>query len=59
MVSVGLVMLPRRISGLPAITLSFGVVVSTSGLLLSDTPGVVPGQTLTVVVLKGGCHAGF
>src|SRR6202035_5027750 len=58
-VSVGVVMLPRRMSGFPAIKLSSPVVVSISGLDFSGAAGAFVGQTCSVVVPGAGCHAPF
>src|SRR4051812_31705439 len=56
---VGTETLPSRMSGLPAIRLSFGVVVSTSAGALEAfaEPGAPFGQIGICVCPAAGCHA--
>ena len=55
---MGLETLPRRTSGVPAIRLSFAVVVSTSAGGLAGAPGAPLGQSGRVRCPGAGCHAG-
>ena len=57
-VSVGSETCPSRTSSLPAISGSFGVVVSTSGAGFAGASGAPFGHKCNVMCPGAGCHAG-
>src|SRR5882724_6042196 len=59
MVRVGVDTLPRRMTGLPAITLSLAVVMSASAAAFAGAPGAPCGHKFSVRCPGAGCQAGF